>query len=223
MGTVAPAQNVGGRSRQSHPHVLYDPLLGLRHRGDPGHGSVRGGAPEHEVQSFRDQRRPKTDTSLAPGGNVTAQFTELVLPGKNHFDLVLNRIYDSSVACVDASTKTAVYTNDGDSPWYLGQGWRFDFPWMKWNGSGLWIKGLDAQIISADQGSMATSHNGSSIVATLTVHESVDIVFQATFVQSVQYTASNYGPPSQNITYAFASGNSYIRMVARSTTTVRAA
>lgn len=147
---------------------------------------------------FGTQIGQKAVTVSPEGGNVTTEFTELMLPGKNHFDLVIKRTYDSGLATVDATTGT--YTTDGDYPWYMGQGWRLDFPWMKWNGSGLWIKGLDAQIISADQGTMTTVQNGGTVNATLEVHESNDVIFQALFTSANQYNNSS------STSYRFSSG-----------------
>ncbi len=112
--------------------------------------------------------------------------------------MIIKRTYDSGIATVDATTGST--STDGDYPWYMGQGWRLDFPWMKWNGSGLWIKGLDGQVISADQGTMTTVQNGDTVNATLEVHESNDIVFQAVFTPASQYTNSS------STSYQFSSG-----------------
>ncbi|HUW46082.1 MAG TPA: Ig-like domain-containing protein, partial [Dehalococcoidia bacterium] len=134
-------------------------------------------------------------------GTVSTSFTEVVLPGKDHLDLVLSRIYDTSTAQSDAPTSSTTGgttttqggtpnmdpKSDGSYPWYVGQGWRFDFPYMKWNGSGLWIHDLDGRTIGFGQlHETGSTTSGNMITVTMENHEGGDETFDAYFTSHTE-------------------------------------
>lgn len=119
------------------------------------------------------------------GGSVSTTFTELILPGKNGLDLVLKRTYDTVTAEADAFERVpdekipgqmSVYKVNGDLPWIIADGWRLNFPSMKWNSSGLWMTDLDGNRLSFDQLSLFdSSRSGDTLTVTMENHEGADL------------------------------------------------
>ena len=62
-------------------------------------------------------------------GSVNSEVTDLVLIGKNGFDLVLSRHYDSGTAKSDI--KDAADLKPGDIYYSMGIGWRLNLPYVK--------------------------------------------------------------------------------------------
>ena len=158
------------------------------------------------------------------GGTVSTSFTEAVLPGKNNFDLVLSRAYSTSTAQSDAlslsiNTGTPIEedrsntTIDGSIPWKMGYGWRLSFPFMKWNGSGLFVTDVDGRTISLGQmEEIVSDDSDGGRVITMENHEGSDGTFVATFSVS-KHTKKILWifPNGETTTYAFESAAYYMK------------
>jgi hypothetical protein len=88
---------------------------------------------EASLQQLRSVRYNSSGTRIGPDpttvspkeGTVSTGYTEMVLPGRAGFDLVVRRVYDTTAAQSDASKRNA--SQDGSYPWSIGHGWKLDF------------------------------------------------------------------------------------------------
>ncbi len=155
-------------------------------------------------QQLRDVEFSPLGTNVGPGqinvssngGSVSTSFTELILPGKNGLDLVLKRTYDTGTAQSDAAAQrtpkpfTLNYVIDfnGDKPWKIADGWRFNFPSMKWNGSGLWMTDLDGNSLSFNQTeNLVSSLNGNLVTVRMENHEGSDLTLDVVFKRKLEH------------------------------------
>jgi RHS repeat-associated protein len=139
------------------------------------------------------------------GGSVSTEFTELVLPGKNGLDLVLKRTYDTGTAQSDASSGMDASSN-GEYPWTLGAGWRLNFPSMKWNGDGLWVKDLDGRVVSFGQMGVVNNYSsGGNQIVVLSNHESSDETVELTFSSDTHYSYFLWWQTGSSTTYKYLS------------------
>jgi RHS repeat-associated protein len=136
------------------------------------------------------------------GGSVSTSFTEQVLPGKNGLDLVLQRTYDTGTAQRDATARgdsksgsdsnTEVEIN-GDTPWRIADGWRYNFPSIKVTGTGIWLTDLDGATTSIGQCTVAANgKDGNDVIVTMTSHESTDLKAILRFKESGFWIFASY-------------------------------
>ena len=136
-------------------------------------------------------------TISGQGGVVSTAFTEFNIPGRNGFDLVIKRVYDSARAQSDATTVSSQAstagldpTKDGSYPWSLGPGWRLNFPFMKWNENSFWVTDLDGKTFGFGQAVLQpnpTGGNGADQKLTFINHESSDATLQVTLTSHAHY------------------------------------
>lgn len=174
-------------------------------------------AQEMTAQELRNVHYGPWATKTGPGsvrvspeeGTVSTDFTEVVLPGKNDFDLVLRRTYDTGTARSDVEDKAKDEANEngetnflaelarqkhngrnGDYPWYLGTGWRIDMPWMKWSSDGLWVKGPGGESFSFGQASLTSSTTVEDLkTIVFETHEETDLRVEVTFKRKERYNS----------------------------------
>lgn len=148
---------------------------------------------------------------VSPASGITmTTFTETVLPGINQFDLVVARTYDSATAQSDASGISA--GSDGSYPWYMGQGWRLGFPYVKWNDSGLWLRDLDGHILGYDQMTIVGSaQSGDTLTITMENHEGSDETLVATFLKHKETKRVSWWETETTLVYKFDSAKLFMK------------
>lgn len=159
-------------------------------------------------------------------GTVSTTFTEAVLPGVNGFDLFLSRSYDTSTAQGDAptiapdgtSSQSAVpnidSSSDGSYPWYMGQGWRLNFPYMKWSGSGLWVHDLDGGVVSFGQMkeiSSLLSADEQTLTIVMENHEGSDTTIELAFEVYKESSTKPYWQKKNTASYKYKSATLLMR------------
>lgn len=139
-------------------------------------------------------------------GTVSTSFTELVLPGKNGLDLVLKRTWDTGNAQTDAGERREPEAKeiDGDVPWKIADGWRMNFPSMKWNSGGLWMTDLDGNTLSLTQLSSADSEvSGDYVTVKMVNDERFHLEAEVVFKRTLQYTYFLYIKTNEYYSYKF--------------------
>lgn len=85
--------------------------------------------------------------SVSPsGGSLSVSATDLLLPGRDGFDLVIKRMYDSTAAeqekIIGSNTKTPIDT--------FSNGWSLNIPWIEYNDKGHFLRLPEGQTIKIE-------------------------------------------------------------------------
>ena len=106
------------------------------------------------------------------GGNLAVSATDLKLAGRDGFDLVIQRIYDSSAAqqekLIAANTKVDATTYDKTPVDTFGYGWSLNIPWIEETDKGKFIRLADGETIKIElKNNQFEYHEGAHFIVRL--------------------------------------------------------
>ena len=164
----------------------------------------------------------------AASGNICVGATDLSLPGRDGFDLVLRRIYDGEANRQSKILQSNTYVIEKETVNTFGDGWGLNIPWIETNESGKFIRmpeGQTFKVVFTDkvfENKKGTYFKLKVSSHTATVHEMVNNIwiyvtktiiesYTLTLKDGTVYNLDKDGKPTQQtdpsgkntITYAY--------------------